>query len=76
MKKYEHEAVDLDPRVTYIFVVIAIGWSFILATVIIYSSRENISVAPAVLYGFFWIAGLALIYNGYRSTINKILRKK
>ena len=75
MKKHEHEAVNPDPRLTYIFVVIATGWSVILATVSIYASPENPSIANAALYGFFWIAGLALIYNSYRSTINKILRK-
>ena len=70
------EVTKPDVRISYIFVLLAVAWSIILAVVVTVSSQGDFSLSHIWPYLLFMVFGLALIYNSYRSTINKITRKK
>ena len=75
MNRSQLEVVKADARISYIFSLLATVWSIILGTVVVVSSRGDISITNVWPYLVFMIFGLALIYNSYRSTINKITKK-
>ncbi len=75
MNPSQMEVTKPDIRISYIFSLLATVWLIVLATVVVISSHGDFSITHVWPYLVFMIFGLALIYNSYRSTINKIIKE-
>lgn len=71
----QKEVKKADTRISYIFVLLAAAWSIILVVVVMASTHGDFSLTHVWPYLLFMMFGLTLIYNSYRSTINKITKK-